>query len=187
MICIYQLNCGKRASSISSMVGILSNLATLPACLALQECPTDLSELAGKYLCYRADHGNAAVLVRQDISSISLVRDKYLVAVSLGECVVISMYMHPTNVVQRAHVKAILENLTSDCRTPCLLCADVNAWSILWGSRMSSTNCKNQAWVRGSEVSGTLENMSFQVINDPESPPTFRGGRGCSRIDCCNH
>ncbi|KAF4665426.1 hypothetical protein FOZ61_010919 [Perkinsus olseni] len=183
MTCIYQLNCGKRTFSVSSILGILSALAILPSCLALQECPADLGELTKKYLWFRADRGNAAVLVRQDIKSISLTCEKDLVAVSLRECIVISMYMHPTDMAQRTHIKELLGNSAPSWHVPSVLCADVNAWNALWGSRMSSFNTKNQAWTRGSKLLMLLEDLDFQVINDPESPPTFIGGRGCSWID----
>ncbi|EEQ97933.1 hypothetical protein Pmar_PMAR002727 [Perkinsus marinus ATCC 50983] len=47
---------------------------------------------------------------------------------------------------------------------------------------MSSMNSTNQAWARGSELLSLFDSLGFQVVNDPESRPTFRGGRGHSWI-----
>ena len=156
-----------------------------PVCIALQEtmigynkapCPRDYSLFHTEYNAERGNHGGSALLIRKDISHVSIDLQTSLQAVAvqinLNRCYTIcSIYLSPNENVSEGELLILCQQLPQ----PFFILGDVNGRHYMWGDTITNR--------RGDLLFSFIEDHNLGILNTGE-PTHFHIQTGTfSRID----
>ncbi|EER19091.1 conserved hypothetical protein, partial [Perkinsus marinus ATCC 50983] len=153
--------------------------------VCLQEPCSASRKLVGYQYHGLRKNEEACILSKRGIPCHTVFASRDLVVVKGNNYGIASWYLHGTDMPRRELALSELDQVLSTwpVSVPLYICVDANAWHIAWGSELTASNLRRQAWQRGESLVDWCLEKGVRILNDDESLPTFESERYHSWID----